>query len=342
MGDRRIDDPSVTALLDLIASHRVTAAISVAARLGIAELLRQGVNTPDQLARLTGTHEPSLQRLLDALVTIGICKNIGIHQFELTSIGEYLAGDTEQSLKPWALYEGEMLWRSWGGLLDSIRTGKNLAELTGFDSIFDLMERSPKVAQAFNAAMDAINRHAIPTLLRAYDFSGFMQLIDVGGGHGELMCVILKAYPSMRGIIYDLPGCAAAARQKLIEAGVRERGEFVAGTFLESVPCGADGLLLKSIIHNWDDQRSLTILRNCRTALTSRGKLVLIERLMPEIPEDNAEHRAAALSDLNMLRGLGGRERTKKQFAQLLQASGFNIANVHSAGRFNVIEATVV
>jgi hypothetical protein len=220
----------------------------VAARLGIAELLAQGVNRPNELAQRTGTHGPSLLRLLNALVTIGICKKIEIQQYELTAIGEYLAGDTEQSLKSWALYEGEMLWRSWGGLLDSIRTGKNLAELTGFDSIFDLMERSPKVAQAFNAAMDAINRHATPALLQAYDFSGFAQMIDVGGGNGELMCAILKAHPSMRGTIYDLPCCATAARQKLIEAGVGERGEFVAGSFLDSVPSGADGLVLKSII----------------------------------------------------------------------------------------------
>jgi hypothetical protein len=227
-------------------------------------------------------------------------------------------------------------------LADSIRTGKNLAELTGFDSIFDLMERSPKVAQAFNAAMDAMNRHAIPALLQAYDFSGFGQMIDVGGGHGELMCAILKAYPSMCGTIYDLPCCATAARQKLIEAAVGERGEFVAGSFLDSVPCGADGLVLKSIIHNWDDSRSLSILRNCHTALPSRGKLVLIERLMPDMLENNGEHRAVAFSDLNMLRGLGGRERTKQEYTELLHASDFNLVNVHAAGRFHVIEAMLV
>src|SRR5258706_7726078 len=102
-----------------------------------------------------------------------------------------------------------MLWRAWGGLLDSVRTGKNVAELAGFDSIFELMERTPKVADAFNAAMESYTRQAIPAVLAAYDFGGIQRLIDVGGGHGQLMCAILRAYPSLRGVIYDLPSCDA-------------------------------------------------------------------------------------------------------------------------------------
>src|SRR5258705_7820534 len=162
MASQQGSNPSALELLDLTGSHRITAAIYVAARLGIAELLAEGEKTPAELAKRTGAHERSLQRLLDALVTIGVCKKTGMEDFELTAIGEHLAGDAKQSLKPWAFYEGEMLWRSWGGLLDSVLTGKNFAELAGFDSVFDLMERTPKVAQAFNAAMESFTRQAIP------------------------------------------------------------------------------------------------------------------------------------------------------------------------------------
>jgi ubiquinone/menaquinone biosynthesis C-methylase UbiE len=166
--------------------------------------------------------------------------------------------------------------------------------------------------------------------------------MDVGGGHGELLCAILKEYPSMRGVIYDQAACAAGAQQQLTQAGVGGRGEFVAGNFLNSVPHGPDALMLKSVIHNWDDKRTLTILRNCRRALRDHGKLLLIEWLKPERLEVNADHRAVALADLNMLRGLGGQERTEREHRELLQVAGFKIAKLYAADRFSVIEATAV
>ena len=172
--------------------------------------------------------------------------------------------------------------RSWGGLLDSIRTGKTAAQLAGIDNSFDLMAHDPARAQLFDEGMVALTRQVIPAVLAAYDFSTISRLIDVGGGYGELLCAILKACPSLRGAIFDLPRCAEGAKRQLTDAGLSDRGEFISGSFFESVPSGADAVIMKSIIHDWDDERSVKILQNCRRALAAGGKLLLVERIMPE------------------------------------------------------------
>ena len=189
--------------------------------------------------------------------------------------------------------------------------------------------------------MVALTRQVIPAVLAAYDFSSIARLIDVGGGYGELLCAILKACPSLRGAIFDLPRCAEGAKRQLSDAGLSDRGEFISGSFFESVPSGADAVIMKSIIHDWDDERSVKILQNCRSALAAGGKLLLVERIMPEMPEANAEHCSITLSDLNMLRGPGGSERTESEYRDLLSKSGFKMTRVLPAGRWNVIEATV-
>jgi cyclopropane fatty-acyl-phospholipid synthase-like methyltransferase len=163
--------------------------------------------------------------------------------------------------------------------------------------------------------------------------------MDVGGGSGELLGTIAQQNRKLRGTVFDLPRCAEAASKHLKQIGVDDRVEFVAGDFFKSVPALADAIILKSIIHDWDDARSVTILQNCREALPGGGKLLLVERLMPETPTMAVEDREQALSDLNMMRGPGGCERTKAQYRELLEQSGFDLVTTYSAGRFNLIEA---
>lgn len=329
------------ALRDLIDSYRVTAIIYVAARLGIADILAHGPKSPDELALEVGAHEPSLRRLLRALLTVGVCTSTHENRFELTEIGRYLAADANQSLKPWVLFEGGMCWRFWGTLLDSIRTGKTAPQLAGFDNVFDMMRQSPENVATFNAAMAAFSGTVIPGVLAAYDFSGITRLIDVGGGHGQLLCAILKAHPSLRGCVFDLPRCAEGAKQRLVEAGVSERGEFVAGNFFEGIPAGADAAILKSVIHDWDDELSAKILGNCRLALRAGGRLLLVERLMTARPKANKDDRSVVLSDLNMMLIPGGVERTEDEYRELLGGSGFKVTRTLPAGRVNVIECTL-
>ena len=330
---------SALRLFDLIQSHRVTAVIYVAARLGIAELLRDGPRPLGELAKATGADERSLGRLLTALSTIGLCKGTGEDSYALTEMGAGLDGEAEQSFKSWAVFEAEMLSTRWSGLLESVMTGKTAAELQGLANSFELMGRTPDNVYKFNAAMTELTRLVTPDILRSYDFSGISHLMDVGGGSGELLGAIAQQNRKLRGTVFDLPRCAEAASTHLRQIGISDRVEFVAGDFFKSVPAIADAIILKSVIHDWNDARSISILKNCREALPGNGKLLLAERLMPEAPTATEEDKAHALSDLNMLRGPGGLERTKGQYRELLNQSGFALAAIHPAGRFNLIEA---
>ena len=330
---------SALRLFDLIQSHRVTAVIYVAARLGLAELLSYGPQTPGKLAKATGADERALGRLLTALSTIGICSRTGEDSYALTEVGACLDSAADQSLKGWAILEAEMLSKSWSGMLESVMTGKTLAELQGVADSFELMGRTPGNVDKFNLAMTELTRLVTPDILRSYDFSGISHLMDVGGGSGELLGAIAQQNRKLRGTVFDLPRCAEAASRHLHQIGVSDRVEFVAGDFFKSVPAVADAIILKSIIHDWNDARSISILRNCHQSLPGGGKLLLVERLMPETPGTADDDKAHAMSDLNMMRGPGGSERTEGQYRELIEQSGFALAAVHPAGRFNVIEA---
>jgi hypothetical protein len=337
--EKSMSSSAALTLLDLIQSHRVTSAIYVAARLGVADLLSDGAKPLGELARATGADQPALARLLAALSTIGICMRFEPDRYGLTEVGAALAADARPSFKAWAIFEGEMLSGSWSGMLDTIMTGKSAAELLGFSSSFELMARKPENVSKFNAAMADLTGLVTSDVLAAYDFSRFTHLMDVGGGSGELIGAVAKRYGHISGTVFDLPRCEEAATARLAKLGVSDRVGFHAGDFFESMPVAADSIILKSVIHDWDDARSCTILRNCRGAIAQAGTLLLVERLMPALPGVDNDHKSHALSDLNMLRGPGGMERTEAQYRDLLESAGFRTTSIVPAGRFNVIEA---
>ncbi len=334
-------DRSVNALFDLITAHRVTAIVYVAAKLGIADLIVESARTPTELAQLTGAHERSIHRLLRALVALGICVEGPGAKFALTEMGTHLAARSERSLKANVLCEGELLTAGWMELIESVRTGKTGAQLAGAGE--EQFERFAEagLASLFNEAMASITRAILPDILAAYDFAGIAKLMDAGGGFGQLLAAILKRHPSMRGVVFDLPHCADGARKNFVEAGVADRAEFIGGNFFESIPSGvADAIVMKSIIHDWNDERCVRLLQNCRRALKPGARLIVIDRIMPEKIEPKAEHLAAVLSDLNMLRGPGGSERTEREHRELLVNGGFQMTRCVHAGRIGVIEAT--
>src|SRR6187549_1362466 len=207
---------AVYTLFDLISSHRITAAIYVAAKLGLADLLASGAKTAAELAHGAQANEAAVERLMRALVTLGICR-IDDARFVLTEVGAHLAASSPRSLQSWALFEGEMLQPSWSGLIESVRTGKTRAELAGAASSFDLVSQDPIAIATFNAAMADIARLLTPAVA-AYDFSAHTMLIDVGGGTGELLAAILRSYPNLRGAVFDLARCADAARRRVQDA----------------------------------------------------------------------------------------------------------------------------
>ena len=323
-------DQSVAALLRLVNGYRTTQAIHVAAKLGIADLLAAGPRTSDDLADATACHAPSLYRLLRALAAIDILHEEGGHVFSLAPLGEWLRSDIPESVAGWAAFIGEPYhWQAWGDMLHSVQTGE-----TGFDHVhgtdpWTFRAQRPELSAGFDRAMSSLSRQLVASVLAAYDFGRFATVVDIGGGNGALLAAILSRYPAMRGVLFDQPHVVAGAAPLLQQAGVADRCEVVGGSFFEAVPSGGDAYILKSIIHDWDDERSVEILKVCRRAMTDDAALLLVER---DLGPANARPDAK-FSDLNMLAATGGRERSAEEYAALYAASGFRFVDVTRGDR---------
>lgn len=322
-------DSSRPMLMPLIQGFMASRVIHIAAELGIADLLADGTKTAEVLAERTGTHAPSLHRLLRALASLALLEEVEPSQFALTALGDQLRTGAPDSLRNFALmFGGERSWRSWGDLLHSVRTGESATQhLYGMGS-FEYLAAHPQQAAIFNEAMAEVTRQVADALVAAYDFSPFRVIVDVGGGNGTLIAAILVAAPNLRGIVFDLPTGNAEAARKLEVAGVADRCEVLAGDFFRSVPNGADGYILKSVIHDWDDEQSIAILKNCRNAISSNGKLLLVERVMPTRMEGSRSNQRMAMLDTHMLVMPGGRERTETEYRTLFAEARFKLTRV--------------
>ena len=312
----------------------------VAAFLGIPDLLAARPKSSEELARATGAHAPSLHRLMRSLMTIDICRQLDDGSYELTPTGALLRTDVANSLRSWTIYSGGSLWSVWGNLLHSVMTGEAARTSATGSDLFGHLEADPQAAATFYQAMVELTRLDAAAIVRAYNFSRMKRVVDVGGGYGELLAAILMACSDTCGVLFDRPHAIENARPRMQDASVADRCEFVVGDFFESIPDGADAYVLKSVIHDWNDERSQAILRNCLTAMHAHAKLLLVERIVPLHLEASATHKAIARADLNMLVGLGGRERTEEEYRNLLGMSGFQVRAVLPAGpTFSIVEA---
>jgi len=329
--------PPQFVMLQMITGFWVSRAIYVAAKLGLADLVKDSPKTADELARLTGTHSPSLYRALRALASVGVFTDDGRGRFAQTPLSETLRSDTPGSLRALAIVElGQEHFPAWGNLMHSIKTGE-----IAFDDLFkqnawEYYAQNPEDASNFNESMRGLTEMVNVAVLEAYDFPGVDKLVDVAGGTGRLISSILSAHPRMRGVLFDLPHVIAEAGPLLDAAGVRGRCETSTGDFFRSVPEGGDAYVMKWIIHDWDDEKSTVILKNIHRAMDEKGKLLLIEMV---VPEGNQPDLSKFL-DLDMMVMTGGRERTEAEFNSLLAASGFKLTRViRTAYPVCVIEA---
>src|ERR1700716_883807 len=331
------DEPSQRdTLRRLTNGFQVSQAIHVAATLGLADLLRDGPRSVDDLAAATGTTATALSRLLRALASIGIFADVG-GRFGQTALSNYLRSDLTGSRAAWPIRTGRPdHWRTWGELERSLRSGTPaFRDLYGVTA-WDWRAAHPEENAIFNAAMTGLSAGMVESIVNAYDFSQVHSMVDVGGGEGALLAAILVANPHMRGIVFDLPHVLTGASAVLERAGVTDRCELVAGSFLEIIPPGADAYILKSIIHDWDDAAALSILRRCRVAIPDDGRLLLIEHVLKPVNEPDP----ARFSDLNMLVMLGGQERDPDEFAHLCADAGFRLTTIiPTASTHSVIEA---
>jgi ubiquinone/menaquinone biosynthesis C-methylase UbiE len=332
------DTAAARQLLELINGSWIAQACYVTARLGIAELLATGPRTAEQLAATSGAHAPALQRLLGALGSVDICRQHADGTFEMTRMGALLRPDVPCSMHAWALQWGGEAWQVWANLLHSVQTGQSARSLLTGGTGFGHLERDPAAAKIFNQAMVDLTRLAAADIAQAYEFAG-LRVMDVGGGYGELLARILETYPTAQGVLFDMPHAISRAREHLAGRGLDSRCEFVAGDFFASVPSGADVYLLKTVIHDWPDDKARDILRTCRSAMTPGSRLLVVERLMPERLEPSAENRALARVDLHMLVALGAQERTLAQMQALLADASFDRPRmIPTPSEFQILE----
>jgi hypothetical protein len=321
--------------------YRVTQAIYVAVVLRISDHLTAGPREISWLADQAHCDPPSLHRLLHALATVGVYEELPDGRFGLTSLGETLRRDVPESMAPWVEYmAGSSSHRAaWGGLLGSIRTGENAFKTVNGVSAWDYRAVHPEDNAAFDAAMTSISQVVAGQVPDLYDFGGFATIIDVAGGRGALLGAILARYPDSRGVLADQAHVIEGAPDVLRALGVQDRCELVAVDFFQGVPEGGDAYVLKSIVHDWEDPEAIAILRNVRRAMGPTAVVLIVERLLGE-PGDLGT--LAAFSDLNMLVGPGGRERTETEFDALFAAAGLRRSRtVSTPTGFVVLEAVV-
>jgi hypothetical protein len=313
----------------LIGGYMPARVVHAAAHLGISDLLADGPKTADALAQEAGTSAGPLLRLLRALASLGLLEDLGRDGFALTALGGQLRSNVPGSLRNFALmFGGERAWRSWGELLHCVKTGESgTRRIYGMGS-FEYLAANPDQAIIFNSAMAENTRGVTQALVSAYDFGQFRTIIDVGGGNGTLLGAIITSNPGVRGVVFDLPRGNAEAPGRLADAGVAASCEVVTGDFFQSVPQGADAYILKFIIHDWDDEQNLVILKNCHKAMHQKSKILLLERVMPEKMETTPAHRRIAMADMNMLAMPGGRERTETEYRDLLAQAGLSITRI--------------
>jgi hypothetical protein len=315
-------------LQDIVYGYMPAQVLRVAAVLGIADELAGGRRTVVELARATESDAPSLRRVLRGLTCLGVVAEPEPDMFELAAGGQQLRSDRPDSIKAAVLlFTSHEMWLSWGRLEYGVRTGKIAWDDVVGMSVFEFMDRHPEQSATFNAAMSDRTRTVSPRIAGSYDFSRFDTLVDLGGGNGTLMAAILATAPALRGVLFDQPAGMADAAENLRSAGVAGRCEIVAGDFFVAMPEDADAYLLKSVIHNWDNERAVSILRNCRAAMRDDGTLLVIERLLPSRIASPTASRVV-FSDINMLVNTHGKERTEEEFRSLYSAAGFELTEI--------------
>jgi hypothetical protein len=335
------DDPRIPMLQQLIFGFFPSAVLSVAVRLRIPDLVADGPRSSDDLAATTNTHPPSLYRLLRALAYLGILEESGSDHFGLTDMGALLRSDVPGSMAATTqLFCGEHVWRAWGDLMAGVETGRPSYERGIVAEPFE----NPEGSRNFNQAMSEGTRREAPGIIGSYDFTQFSTIVDVGGGDGTLLAEILAATSGLQGVLLDSATGTAQAPERLRAAGVDDRCDIVVGDFFESVPDGADAYIMKSVIHDWDDDRCVTILSNCRQAMKAHGKVLVVEPVLPDTVKPSFALLGVIMSDLNMLVNTGGKERTEEEFAGLLHAADLEpgaVSRVPKPSTLSVIEGLV-
>jgi hypothetical protein len=313
--------------MQLGTGYMASACLQVAARLKIADLLAQGPKPVHDLAAAVGANEDRLYRVLRVMASLGVFHETAPRTFGITPAAELLRSDVPNSFRDMALWiTSPFHFRIYSEMLHSVKTGQITIEHVHGKPVFEYFSQNPEISELFNNGMTCLSKVVTPALLEAYDFKGIQTLMDVAGGHGALLGAILNQYPEMQGILIDLDHVIQGAKQLPQNQALAHRCEFLTGDFFTEVPAGADAIIMKHIIHDWDDDKAMVILKNCRKALAGKpkGKILLVESVLPE---GNEPHPGKFI-DLEMFVFPGGRERTEREFRDLFASAGLRLTRV--------------
>jgi precorrin-6B methylase 2 len=314
--------PAEQTVMQMARAYQLSQALYVAAKLGVADVLAAGPLDAEAIAGAVGARVSPLRRVLRALVAAGVFCELDDGRFAINDAAEALRGGTRDIV----INFGEEMYRSFGELLHTVRTGE-----TAFDSVygaplFEYYAANPETEASAAARMLARTLPAAREFAASDVLRDARIVVDVGGGTGTLVAEVLRQRPEIAGVLLERPGMLALAETYLAEQGVADRCELVEGDFFASVPAGGDVYVLKSVLHDWDDERCVAILRTCRAAMTDAARLVIVELTLPEHMTAGAQMQSATLLDLIMLAYAGGRERTKAEFTQLLDQASLRLA----------------
>ncbi|MEH2042418.1 methyltransferase [Nostoc sp.] len=322
-------------------AYWVSRCIYVVAKLGIADLLKDGSQHCDALAAATNTHSDSLYRVLRALASLGIFAERQPRCFELTPLADCLQSNVPNSIHNQAIMRGEEhYYKSWGNLMYSVQTGESaFKDLYGMD-LFEYNKQNPVAAEIFHQGVASMAKKAHIPQLSAYDFSSISKLVDVGGGTGSFLAAILEANPAMTGVLFDLPEVIDETKNSPETASVNDRCQLIGGSFFEAIPSSGDAYLLKHVIHNWDDEQAIAILKCCYQAMKEQGRLLVIETIV----SPGNEFSWTKFGDVNMLAMCpGGRERTEAEYKDLFESAGFKLSNIFpTKWDFSIIEGVKI
>jgi hypothetical protein len=329
--------PPAMQLMQMLFGLTVSRSIGVAAELCIADRLKDGPKSAQELAQLADVHAHSLYRILRACASLGVFSEDTEKRFRLTPLAEPLLSDVPGSLRAFAvMFTTDWQFQTWAELPYSVKTGKPAFDKVFGMPMFEYFLKNQKAGKEFNEAMTSNSAFASEAVLNRYDFSSASKVVDVGGGHGFLLASLLKKYPHLEGILFEVPAIAEEAKSLIEAYGVADRCSRISGDFTISAPAGGDIYLLKHILHDWNDEQCMAILANCHQAMARGGKVLVVEMVLPE----GNEPSIGKLLDLEMLLFLPGCERTENEYRALFNKVGLQLSRViPTPSPFSIIEA---
>lgn len=310
-------------LLSMNSAFILSRAVQVAAELGIADYMTSDLLSVDTIAKQVNAHSDSLYRIMRMLAGHGLFHEGEHKHFSLTEMGMLLRSDSKHSLRSFLLHEDEPRWRAYAHLKHTVMTGNTAFDVIFGTSYYDFLSHDVAASQRFDTAMKKMSEKESEEIVRAYPFQNYSMLVDIGGGEGEFLSSIVQAFPSLQGIVYDLPHVAEKAMNALPEE-LKGRVKTIGGSFFDEIPKGGDLYMIKRVLHNWNDEECITILTQCAKALNNNGTLLIIEALL----SSRNEHDYMKDWDVFGMTLMKGRERTRVEWDYLFSKSGLSISSI--------------